>query len=91
MAKKDELQAILDEKSCLKRWPARRILREAALGYLAAKFEGGHLYTEVAVKALLRQWHVFDDPALLRRELFDWGYIDRTRDGKSYWRRNAAS
>jgi hypothetical protein len=86
MAKRDELQHILDENSRITRWPGRRILRKAALGYLAAKFEDDQYYTESAVNALLRQWHVFDDPALLRRELFDWGYINRTRDGRSYWR-----
>lgn len=79
-----ELQHVLDEQLRLRRWPTRRAMRLAVLAYLATKFRPED-YTEGAVNALLRHWHVFDDPALLRRELYDRGFLGRTRDGRRYW------
>ena len=32
----------------------------------------------------LLDWHTFADPATLRRELYDYGFLDRSRDGKVY-------
>ena len=84
--RKYELHNVLDEHLRLIRWPARRPLRQAALVYLASKFEDGQQYGESAVNALLRRWHVFDDPALLRRELYDGGFVKRTPDGRAYWK-----
>ncbi len=88
--KKRELWQVLDEDRRLRRWPARNELRLAALGYLASKFDADQKYSEAAVNALLRRWHAFDDPALLRRELYDRGFIGRTRDGRAYWKAAAA-
>ena len=34
---------------------------------------------------LLLQHHTFGDPALLRRELFERGLVDRVKDGSAYW------
>lgn len=86
MAKSYELHHLLDENLRLKRWPSRQMQRIQALDYLASKFADDQRYSEAAVNALLRRWHVFDDPALLRRELYERGYLDRTRDGRAYWR-----
>lgn len=54
------------------------------LFYLAGKFEAGREYTEREVNELLLDWHTFADPATLRRELYDYGFLDRSRDGKVY-------
>jgi hypothetical protein len=35
---------------------------------------------------LLSRLHLFGDAALLRRELFDFGLVHRTRDGRQYRR-----
>lgn len=84
--RKFELHPLLDETLRLKRWPSRLAQRLLALDYLASKFADDQRYSEAAVNALLRRWHVFEDPALLRRELYDRGYLDRTIDGRAYWR-----
>lgn len=76
----------LDAEQRLIRWPKGQALRQAALAHLAGKFTLGHTYNEAAVNELLRSWHLFNDPAMLRRALFDYGYLDRTRDGSQYWR-----
>jgi len=82
-----ELRGYLDAQGRLKRYPTRRkkVVQSLALAYLASKFEAGRSYSEAEVNELLRRWHTFEDWALLRRELFEQGYINRTQDGASYW------
>lgn len=33
----------------------------------------------------MKAWHTFDDPATLRRELYDYKFLDREKDGSVYW------
>jgi len=83
-----ELQPYLDEQGRVKDWPSRRHrgrVRTLMLWYLASKFTPGITYTEKDVNQLLNQHHTFGDPALLRRELFETGLIQRKRDGSLYW------
>lgn len=87
MPRKPELHHILDSDQRITRWPSRKVLREMALAYLASKFLDEQDYTEAAVNAALRRWCAFDDPALLRRELFERGFPGRSRDGRRYWKR----
>ncbi|WP_414583436.1 DUF2087 domain-containing protein [Scytonema sp. PCC 10023] len=84
----DELKSYLDELGRVKEWPSKRNkgkFQKLVLEYLASKFEVDVIYTEKEVNALLNQYHTFGDPALLRRELFERGLIDRKRDGSAYW------
>ena len=82
-----ELQRYLDEQGRVKEWPSKRNRKyqRLVLEYLALKFEVGVIYTEKEVNTLLNQHHLFGDAALLRRELFENGLIDRKRDGSAYW------
>ena len=43
-------------------------------------------YAEREVNQLLNQWHSYQDPATLRRALYDAQLLDRTLDGARYWR-----
>ncbi len=85
---KTELKNYLDEEGRLKEWPSKRNkgkFQLLALEYLATKFEPGLTYTEKEVNLLLKQHHTFGDHAMLRRELFEKGLINRERDGSAYW------
>ncbi|MBD2256105.1 DUF2087 domain-containing protein [Pseudanabaena sp. FACHB-2040] len=87
-----ELKNYLDDQGRLKTWPSKSRkgrLQQIALEYLAAKFEPDFLYNEREVNALLNQHHTFGDPALLRRELFERGMVDRVKDGSAYWLKQA--
>lgn len=55
-------------------------------GYLAGHFETGRKYREAEVNAVLDTLSLDRDPARLRRELVDRGCLNRTPDGKQYWR-----
>jgi hypothetical protein len=80
-----ELDRYLDRTGRLRVYPTKAARKQIVLAFLASKFESRREYREAEVNALLREHHTFDDPALLRRELFDWGYLDRTPDGSRYW------
>jgi hypothetical protein len=83
-----ELRGYLDGQGRVIRYPSRRKpgrLRTLILNYLLSKFDPIHLYTEKEVNALLNEYHTFGDPALLRRELFDRGLLDRIPNGSAYW------
>jgi len=53
------------------------------LRWLVTKFEPGLRYTEKQVNAILSEVH--GDYATMRRDLIDYGFMDRERGGVSYW------
>jgi PTH1 family peptidyl-tRNA hydrolase len=81
----ESLKNHLDVDGRLKWWPSKRSKQLLALDYLSSKFEPGKTYSESEVNDLLNQWHTFGDPALLRRELFDDGQLNRQLNGTEYW------
>jgi hypothetical protein len=80
-----ELERYLDATGRVRVYPSKNVRKRLVLAYLAFQFRPGQEYSEAEVNALLRGHHTFDDPALLRRDLFDWGFLDRTADGARYW------
>jgi hypothetical protein len=86
-----ELRPFLDAEGCLTQWPSRLKVKRMAIEVLATKFEPGRDYTEKEVNELLNRWHTFNDWAVLRRLLCDWGYVDRERDGSRYRLRPGAA
>ena len=79
-----ELRPFVDDDGRLTQWPTRQKVQRQAIDLLAARFERGREYSEREVNDLLRTWHTFGDWALLRRMLYDWGYVDRESDGSRY-------
>jgi len=79
------LKNFLDEQFRLKAFPTKQKMQNYTLHYLASKFSKEKLYTEKEVNELLNKWHTFQDAALLRRELYDRGYLDRESNGSKYW------
>ena len=75
------LENFLDEQNRLTAFPAKRRVKLQALCYLAQKFEPGKIYTEKQVNVLLNQWHTFEDPATLRRELYQHRFLGRQPSG----------
>ncbi|SHK50088.1 DUF2087 domain-containing protein [Desulforamulus aeronauticus] len=64
-------------------FPLKEKKRVAILRVLAAKFTANKKYTEEEVNTRLK--HFYSDYALLRRLLVEYGFMDRTPDGSSYW------
>jgi len=62
----------------------RRDKRIAQLVLAAELFDFEAKYDEPKINETLMR--VFDDHVFARRLLIEWGFLDRTPDGSSYWR-----
>ena len=74
----------MDTNGKLTAFPAKRKMKVYCLFHLAQKFESEKDYTEQEINNVRLDWHTFADPATLRRELYDYHFLDRSRDGKVY-------
>jgi predicted transcriptional regulator len=68
----------------LKALPSQRKKLDAILRHLVSAFERGLRYSEKEVNEILTRFH--DDTAFLRRELVGARLLDRSTDGREYWR-----
>ena len=78
------LRNFLDGSGKLTAFPAKRKMKLYALLYLAQKIPADTDFTEREINDILLDWHTFADPATLRRELYDYRFLDRSLDGKVY-------
>ena len=78
------LRNFLDSNGKLTAFPAKRKMKLYCLLYLAQKIPADRDFTEREINDILLDWHAFADPATLRRELYDYRFLDRSRDGKVY-------
>lgn len=78
------LKNFLDENGRLTAYPSKRKMKLHALIYVAEKIEKNRIYTEKEINGLLNEWHTFNDPATLRRELYTHKFLDRDSYGKEY-------
>lgn len=76
---------LLTDDLKVKRWPKKNHEKQFVLEHLQSRFAREKRYPEKDVNAILQQWHLFNDHALLRREMFERGLMNRTRDGREYW------
>ena len=76
----------LNDNGKINTWPKKHSDKELVVAYLSDKFEFNRSYHEKEVNEVLQLWHTFGDWALLRRELYERGYLDRDRSGTEYVR-----
>lgn len=81
-----ELRPFLDHAGRLTALPAKHKKKLLVLWYIAGKVAPNRQYTEPEINDLLDEWTTFHDHATLRRELYNKHLLDRTVDGKHYWR-----
>lgn len=80
------LTKLLNEAGQVTRWPTKPQEKTLVIEYLASKFSRDADYSEKDVNEVLQTWHTFSDWALLRRELFERGFLAREKNGSTYWR-----
>ena len=72
------------KKGKLIKLPSEMKKRIHVLAWLAEHIPDEVRYTEREFNELLNSFHTFNDPAVLRRELFEFSLINRTPDGAVY-------
>ena len=75
-----------DSAGRLRQWPSRRKTQDLCLWALWAALPARTLMAERQINTHLRLFHLFDDPAILRRMLFSLGMVTRNPDGSDYCR-----
>jgi hypothetical protein len=81
-----ELMRFLDRSGRLAMWPpARQRDKLLVLEHLASFFQPGRVYSEKEVNELLNLHSALEDSAALRRALYEYRFINRTRNGARYW------
>jgi DNA-binding transcriptional ArsR family regulator len=81
-----DLRRFLDKHGRLCMWPPARLRDKLlVLEYLAGFFEPGRIYHEREVNEILLLHSTIRDSAALRRALYEYRFMNRTRDGSRYW------
>lgn len=80
-----QLKRFLDQQGRLIDYPVKFKKQIYALFYLASKFQPGRRYSEAEINEILKEWHTFDDWAMLRRDMCDRHFFGREADGLEYW------
>ena len=60
---------LFNESGKITRWPKKQADKKSVIEFLAAKFVFDKIYNEKEVNGIIQQSHLFQDIALLRREL----------------------
>jgi hypothetical protein len=84
-----ELQRLLryfDANGRWIRWPTKFSHQDPCLWVLWSKVPPRKTFSEKEINELLLANHLFEDPALLRREMRERGMVTRTLDGRVYRR-----
>ena len=82
----DEIKNNLDAGGRVKHCSAKLKKRLYAVRYIAEKFEPGRGYSEKEVNETIKNWILFPDYAIIRREMIDYAFMSRNRDGTDYRR-----
>jgi len=80
------LARYFDGKGRLIQWPGKLSQRIPCLWVLWSRLPARQPLSEHQLNQMLQANHLFADPALLRRELYDQGLVSRTPDCREYRR-----
>ncbi|MCL2321518.1 MAG: DUF2087 domain-containing protein [Oscillospiraceae bacterium] len=83
--KSDVLSRYFDEnnKLIIKEFPVKEKRKIIILQHLTEEFNKNKKYSEKEVNSILKNF--YDDIATVRRYLIEYGFLDRTKDGREYW------
>jgi len=72
-----------DDSKKLIQLPTREKKKLVVLDHIQEQFERNRKYSEKEVNEILKK--IYDDFVLIRRELVDYGFLDRYDDCSEYW------
>lgn len=80
-----KLNHYYDFNERLIQYPSKRPMRIIALIKIAEQIEVNRKYTEKEINEIIRLNIAFDDIELIRREMYQYKFLGRLRDGSEYW------
>ena len=80
------MKTLINESNEIIRWPKKPSDKAIVVKWVATKFNFDKKYSEKEINTIISQYHLFNDIALLRRELISRKYLMRKNDGSEYWR-----
>lgn len=81
--KKDTIETHMDDSGALKSYPAKEKKKIIVLEEIVKNFSKGKIYSEKEINRVLKR--IYEDYATIRRALIEYGFMERTNDGNSYW------
>lgn len=76
---------IINKDDKIIRWAKKQKDQNLILQYIKNKFTAGIFYSEPEINQTIKDSIAFDDYALIRRELIEKHFLDRSNDCKKYW------
>lgn len=80
-----KLDHYYDPDGRLIQYPSKRPMRILALIKIAEQIDASRKYTEKEINEIIRLAIAFHDIELIRREMYECGFLGRLRDGSEYW------
>lgn len=80
-----KLNHSIDSDGRFLRYPSKMPLRMLVLTRITAQIDASRKYTEREINEIIESRIAFHDVALIRRELCDYGFLGRLRNGSAYW------
>lgn len=80
-----QLRHFLDGEGLVKQIPAKQKMKLYVLLHVASKLEANRQYSEMDINGAINKLTAFRDPATVRRDLVDFGFVQRKSDGSAYW------
>lgn len=80
-----KLDNYYDSDERLIQYPSKRPMRIIVLIKIAEQIDAARKYTEKEINEIIRSNIAFDDIELIRREMYQYKFLGRRRDGSEYW------
>ncbi|MBB6623313.1 DUF2087 domain-containing protein [Clostridium gasigenes] len=81
--KESIIKNYMDESGAVKTYPAKEKKKIIVLAEIVKNFSKGRKYSEKEINSMLKR--IYEDYAIIRRALIEYGFIERTNDCSSYW------
>lgn len=81
--KRKIINIYMDDKGALKNYPTKEKRKIIVLEEIAKNFSPKKKYSEKEINTLLKR--IYEDYVTLRRALIEYGFLERTNNGSTYW------
>lgn len=82
----EQIQNYLNIDGKVKIWPSKRKNKVLILEYIVKDLKSDESYTEKELDEHICKYIAFEDYVIVRRELYENKFVDRTQNGQEYWK-----